>query len=281
MIEPNRKHNRSIKWKQVQRASARSQTVLAKGLVMAFLLSAVLILGWCLQGGLEKELVPSYSAPRSHWQELRGPLIHTHWKQDGPYATMVPGGELLGCWSVAFAQVLAYHRLQPKGRVKYETRRGIIIDETLTHPFNWDRLVSAIGPDTPSESRSDTARYCFNAALVVQKDFGGGEYRNIARVPNEISEHYGCGVERVDSGLAETARSELRSARPLIAYFNDILQIRIVRTGHAAVLDGMAEVDNRLFAHVNFGWGGASDGWYDFQALAEDRNLLYLFLVIP
>jgi hypothetical protein len=34
-------------------------------------------------------------------------------------------------------------------------------------------------------------------------------------------------------------------------------------------------------ANANFGWGGASDGWYDFQALAEDRNLLYLFRVIP
>jgi hypothetical protein len=73
-----------------------------KGVVLAVLLSAVLILGWCLHCELEKEIVGSYSAPPSHWQEFRGPLIHTHWTQDGPYATMAPGGELLGCWSVAF-----------------------------------------------------------------------------------------------------------------------------------------------------------------------------------
>jgi len=85
----------------------------------------------------------------------------------------------------------------------------------------------------------------------------------------------------VESRLADTVRSELRAARPLIAYFNDILRVRIVRTGHAAVLDGMAEENGRLLAHVNFGWGGASDGWYDFEKLAQDRILLYVFRIVP
>jgi len=34
-------------------------------------------------------------------------------------------------------------------------------------------------------------------------------------------------------------------------------------------------------AHVNFGWGGASDGWYDFEKLAQDRILLYVFRIVP
>jgi Peptidase C10 family len=200
---------------------------------------------------------------------------------DGPYAALVPGNALLGCWSVAFAQVLAFHHLQPQGHVSYRTRRGLAIDEMFDRPVNWDRVVSAIGPQTSAESSRETARYCFAAAAVVQKDFGGGEYRDIDRVPAEVSEHYGCAVARVASGLADTARSELRSSRPVVAYFNNILGLKIVRTGHAAVLDGLAEANGRLLIHGNFGWNSTSDGWYDFGRLAEDRDLLYVFRVVP
>jgi hypothetical protein len=254
----------------------------AAAIVLSFLAVAVLVfLGRCLTGGCEKKLVPSYSQPQPQWQEIRGPLLSTRWEQGGPYAALVPGRELLGCWSVAFAQVLAFHHLQPKGRVSYKTRGGVTIDRTIDALVDWHRVVPFIGPDTPPESSLETARYCFNAALVVQKDFGRGEYMDLSRIPSEIAEHYGCTVQRVDSSLADTVISELQAARPLIAYFDDILDIGIVRNGHTAVMDGMARDKGRLLVHVNFGWGGASDGWYDSEKLAKERELLYLFRIVP
>jgi hypothetical protein len=261
------------------------------GLVRRAICSTMAVLLMCCApavmflSGCEKELIPSYSEPQPHWQELRGPLVHSRWAQGGPYAALVPGHELLGCWSVAFAQVLAYHRLQPSGRVSYRTHGGIAIDEVLDRPVQWDRVVPAIGPDTPTESARETAWYCFLTAVVVQKDFGHGEYMDVTRVPQEVEEHYGCEVVRVESGpgrdLAGSVKSELRAARPLIAYYDDILDVGIVRTGHTAIVDGMAEDDGRLFVHMGFGWSGASDGWYDFERLAAERELLYIFLVLP
>lgn len=235
---------------------------------------------WVLKGGLEKPLVPSHTQSQSDWQELQGPLISTRWEQDGAYAGLAPGRESLGCWSVAFAQVLAFHRLAPKGQVSYRTNQGAVVEEEFG-PINWDKLVPAIGSETPEENSSETARYCYDASVVVQKDFGRGEYMDIARVPDEVSEHYGCTVRRVESGLEDTIKSELRAGRPLVVYFDDILDIGIVRNGHAAVLDGMAQNKGRLLVHVNFGWGGESDGWYDFQGLAGERKLLYAFRIVP
>jgi hypothetical protein len=115
----------------------------------------------------------------------------------------------------------------------------------------------------------------------VQKDFGRGEYMDVGRIPAEVAEHYGVRVERVTSGIQEIVRSELRSGRPLIAYVDNILGIPIVRNGHAMVFDGMAEDAGRLIVHINFGWGGASDGWYSLAALAKERELLYVFRVSP
>jgi len=254
---------------------------------LAIVAAVVPFVIWCLRGGPEQELVPSYSGPQSTWQDIRGPLIQTLWRQDGPYAALAPGTDLLGCWSIAFAQVLAYHHLQPAGRVSYQTSGGVAIDRILSSQVNWNQIVPAIDSATTPEKSLQTAQYCYDAAVVVQKDFGRGEYMNIERVPDEIAEHFSCRIKRIEPGRAETVTSELRASRPLVAYFDDILGVndslgfKIVRIGHAAVLDGMAEENGRLIVHVNFGWGGASDGWYDFKKLTKERELLYLFQVVP
>lgn len=163
----------------------------------------------------------------------------------------------------------------------YKTSEGTTIDEALDGSVDWDRIVPAIAPDTPPEDAKATARYCFQAAVTVQKDFGRGDYLDIARIPLEVAEHYGCKVMRIESNLAEAVLGELRAGRPLVAYFDDILGIKIVRNGHAAAFDGMAENNGRMFVHVNFGWGGAGDGWYDFETLAKERELLYVFRIVP
>jgi hypothetical protein len=160
-----------------------------------------------------------------------------------------------------------------------------VIDESLDQPVNWDLLAPDLGSDTLSERAVQTATYCYRVALVVRKDFGRGEYMDVSIVPHEIAEHYWCSVKRVEPdrgcGLADIVRWEIRASRPLVVYFNDILRVRIVRTGHAAVVDGIAEDNGRLFVHINFGWGGASDGWYDFEEIAAERQLLYAFRVVP
>jgi hypothetical protein len=259
----------------------KKKTVIISAASFLLLASMIMLLCWVLQGGCEKKLVASYSEPQLQWREIHGPLVRTHWKQDGPYAAFAPGHELLGCWSVAFAQVLAFHRLQPSGKVNYMTRSRVTIDAALDSLVDWDRIVEAIGPDTPPESLLETARYCYHMAVVVQKDFGLGEYMNIARVPDEVEEHYGCKVEKVERDIAETTRVESKEARPLVAYFDDILGVRIVRTGHAAIFDGTALNNGRMYVHVNFGWGGGCDGWYDFRTLSKERKLRYVFRVVP
>jgi len=244
-------------------------------------LSAFLVTMMCLLAGCEKDLVPSFSQAQPHWRNIHGPFVLTQWGQEGPYASLTPRHEALGCWSVAFAQVLAYHHLQPRGQVSYKTRNGTVINENLDAPVDWDRVVRSIKPETPAEDSLETARYCYRSAVVVQKDFGRGEYMDVSIVPKEVSEHYGCAVKRVESDLVQTVKSELSARRPVVAYFDDILDIGVVRNGHAAIFDGVAEDKGRVVVHVNFGWGNASDGWYDFNSLAQDRELRYVFVIAP
>ncbi len=244
-------------------------------------LVAVIIATTSMLVGCEKDLVPSFQEIQPRWTSIHGPLLRTHWGQDGPYAAMSPGHAELGCWSVAFAQALAYHHLQAHGAVSYSTRNGTRISATLDRAVTWNRLVSSIDSLTTEEDSAETVLYCYQSAVVVQKDFGRGEYMDIAAVPREVSEHYTCRVTRIESGVRERIKTELLADRPVIAYFDDILDINIVRNGHAAVIDGYAEDGGRVFVHLNVGWKGAADGWYELSVLAHDRDLRYIFAIEP
>ena len=246
-----------------------------------FLVAVFLFIRKAATGGFEKELVPSFTEPQSVWNDIHGPYILTRWKQDGAYAAFTPENELLGCWSVAFAQVLAFHRLSPSGNVQYITSDGKIINQNLHDSINWGEINNYFDSDSLSDLTWETARFCYQVATVLQKDFGTGEYKDISIVSHEVSEHYRCMVKKVDSDLIGAIESEIHLGRPVIAYFNDILAIKIVRNGHAVVVDGSAEDENNLYIHLNCGWGGDSDGWYEFRTLADQRKLLYIFTVVP
>lgn len=246
-----------------------------------FLFAVFLFLIKVAKGGFEKELVPSFTELQSTWNDIHGPYILTRWKQDGEYAAFTPDNALLGCWSVAFAQVLAFHKLSPSGKVNYTTMSGEMINQDFNDPVKWERIINSVDSGTLSEYSQETAKYCYQVATVLQKDFGTGEYKDISVVPEEVSIHYRCDVQKADSDLVSKIRSEIHFGRPVIAYFNDILAIKIVRNGHVVVLDGAADSNNNFYVHLNCGWGGNSDGWFEYESLAKQRKLQYIFTVIP
>lgn len=234
--------------------------------------------------GCERELVPTRRTPDVDWREVQGPLMRTRWAQGGAYATFTPSHELLGCWSVAFAQVLAYHRLSPHGVVTYKTSNGLTVSDTLSSNVDWLLLADSLGLHTPEASINEIARYCYAAALVMQKDFGRGEYIDLPGVPVRVSKHYRCLVERLDverCDMTSILSSELYARRPIVVYFDDILDINVVRNGHTAVIDGSAWHGDQMMVHLELGWGGGSDGWYELSTIARERNLRYLFRVVP
>lgn len=246
-----------------------------------FFIGIILLYRYIAKGGFEKELIPDYTESQQQWTDIHGPYIKTSWKQDSAYAAFTPDNELLGCWSVAFAQVLAFHKLAPAGKVNYITQNGKIIDQEFNIPVRWDWIRPSIKSSTSPEVSEEIANYCFNVAAVVQKDFGIGDYKDISIIPDEVSDHFRCVVKKADSDLQNKIRSEIHSGRPVVVYFDDILALKIVRNGHAAVFDGSAEAGNDMYIHVNFGWGGESDGWFKYNTLVHQRELLYIFTVMP
>ena len=195
------------------------------------------------------------------------PLLKTRWGQRGLYAKYTPNHRRLGCWSVAFAQILYHHRINPSGKVKYEGD-GYRIDETLDYLFNWDHFAKSLKPASPNEVQSEVARYCYYTAIAIQKEFVDGKaYKGNSDLRREgIKKYFLCNMKRYrndkhsDQVIRDVILEELAAGRPLLLYVEGEKGL-----GHAFAIDGVRAHKERIAVHLNCGWEGSDDGWYLFD----------------
>ena len=220
-------------------------------------------------------------------------LTSTHWMGSGNYAKFAPGPEsnTLGCWSITFAQISYYHRLQPTGISDYKSSKGYKVHEELSaYVFNWNRFENKITDTTLQDNIDEISRYAFYISTIVQKDFGIGRYMTMMPPINNIEEQLNVNAQLYLNykGLFQSRRKiknivmrEIEANRPLYLYYRNM---NVKGSGHSVVLDGY-RFDNKNFkVHLNFGWGGRKDGWYDLFdsiAIAGDTELRMLITVQP
>ena len=197
-------------------------------------------------------------------------LLETRWYQYGEFAKFAPDGLRIGCWSTAIAQILYYHRLKPRGKVSYKTSLGYGIDVGLdSHAFNWDLFTNSIDSNTSQASIDEVAKYSYFASVVVGCNFGAGGYVGpISRMKSELEAHYNCEVNDYyytnssflvrQKQIKDLVVNEIDHFRPLLLYLHSPGHLT-----HATVLDGYRIKNNEFWVHINMGWGGMDDGWYN------------------
>jgi hypothetical protein len=198
------------------------------------------------------------------------PLLKTSWKQRDMYAVFTPENERLGCWSVAFAQILFYHGLVPTGATSY-TGTYYSVEADFENPsVDLQYVVSRITPETSAIQAEHTARYLWYAAAASGKDFGTTRYTGNSDVRRDrIAEYYGISSRRVrrtshgEEGVIEFIRDELKEGRPLLLHVDGETGDG-GSTAHALVIDGCRGENQNFEVHLNFGWEGVGDGWYSF-----------------
>jgi hypothetical protein len=233
-----------------------------------------------------------FSSPYSKLNEGKI-LIHTHWMGEGFYAkfTPEPTSNTLGCWSTTFSQISYYYRMQPTGISDYNCSKGYKIYENLDkYSFDWNKFADEISDSTSKVIRDEISRYCYSIATIVQKDFGTGRY--ITKLPplEHIEKQLNLktkmylnykGLFHSQRKIKNIVRREIEANRPLYLYYRNM---KVKGSGHSVVLDGYRLEDNKFKVHLNFGWGGRKDGWYNlFDSIATegDTELRILIAVQP
>jgi hypothetical protein len=218
-------------------------------------------------------------------------LLETSWHQVGDYAQFIPDGEIAGCWSTAVAQIGAYHGLKPTGTIEYRTSAGLEIREDLgSYAFTPSLFSANMDENTSEASKQQIAKYIYLIATVIHKDFAGDGYLHHDTFVERLEEHLGCSAEfhefdkegflRSRPSIESLVRTEIDAGRPLMIYFDNGKDF-----GHAAVLDGYTEQNDAFLVHLNMGWGGRHDGWYDlfgrFIGVRDDLQTRFLVTIQP
>lgn len=205
------------------------------------------------------------------------PLLgEIRWNQDAPFNNLCPQYELgmtapTGCVATAMAQVMRYHQWPLQGEGVHTYSPIVMYGNTLTANFGetnyrWGMMQPCYSASSSEESCDAVAELMLHCGISVNMEYYSQSGASDTIVPRALSQYF-----RYDRSMAYRKREhyptlewlriihdELAAGRPVLAYG------RSTAGGHAYVFDGM---DENGLIHVNWGWGGMSNGYFNTSAL--------------
>ena len=226
-------------------------------------------------GAIEK--TTAYAAAEA--QEDIAPLIHTKWNQTAPYNDLCPtiDGKHCpsGCTATAMVQIMKYHNypLHGTGSHSYtlkNIKKPISANFGAT-TYDWNAMLDEYDANSPAASRKAVATLMYHAGVAVDMKYssiesGASDFNAATALIHYFN--YDKGImylERNYYSLPEWKNiiyNELRTRRPLL--YGGVSEDG---GGHAFVCDGYQYRDGEDYFHINWGWGGISDGYFLLTAL--------------
>ena len=216
---------------------------------------------------------PSATEP-THIDPLLGNI---QWNQSAPWNDQTPvvGGEHtpVGCVATAYTQVMRYHQwpTQGEGIFSYKEERSDrqhSVDYGST-TYDWANMPERY--DDPSRATEEETKalstLAYHAGVAVEMMYapsGSGSYTPL--VARALADHF-----RYDKRVSFKSRANYTQATWEQLLRNELIAARpIVYSGsgsgggHAFVCDGY---DAEGLFHINWGWGGMSDGYFNLNYL--------------
>lgn len=199
------------------------------------------------------------------------PLITVNWNQSGNYKKYCPkdakGQALVGCVAVGMAQAMSVARYpeRPVGEYSYNSDNyGIqYINYDLEPAYHWSDILSG------ANNRDDVARLLWHCGVAVNMNYGldgSGTQDSYIATALQRNFQYPSSVRyysraQYDGDWQELILTELREGRAVAYSGSDPKK----NYGHCFNLDGY----DGSFFHVNWGWGGANNGYFSLNGLRD------------
>lgn len=257
---------------------------------------------WMKEKGIVNDAAASRGVKKAGTRQSVAPLLTCHWNQDEPYNTYCPvvwyrytnaddelNNAATGCVATATAQILYYHGK----RLGNSTTTTAVIPaytsndtdiywwENAEHtsyyslnntvgakeirPFDWSKMVDdyPVADDDATEEVARLMEYV-GAGLEMQYNTSSGTQNE--KAVGLLVNYFGY-----DADAKTIYRDNYTYTNWIAAIYDELTTNgpvlfggQSLGGGHAFVLDGYSEDD---FFHVNWGWGGLSDGYYRLSAL--------------
>lgn len=219
-------------------------------------------------------------APGDGVEKAVAPMLTTTWAQDAPYNNYCPTDNgkhsLVGCVATAMSQVLFYNKYPKSG----DGQRTIYFpyNDTSGTPYTvdfskaeykYDLMLNDYSKGYTEEQADAVATLCYNCGVATDMQYGtsaSGAYMNSCR--DGLVRYFGFSNATLYDRLSyseedwmELIFKELSDGLPIIYAGADLLNFG---SGHCFVFDGYDANGN---VHVNWGWAGVYDGYYNVAYL--------------
>jgi hypothetical protein len=205
------------------------------------------------------------------------PLVKTTWNQSPNYNAMCPGSSVTGCVATAMAQIMRYwnYPATGNGTSSYNSNFGPLTCNYGAATYNWANMPLSI-----STSNSDVALINYHCGVSVEMDYspsGSGawvcSFDNPVCAQNSYVNYFRYDPSTIQ-GLDRSAYTDADWTLLLKADLDLGRPIQYVgwdpnAGGHTWVCDGY---DANDFFHMNWGWGGSSNGYFSINSMNPSYN---------
>ena len=238
---------------------------------------------WYLNAANQALLSRTASATASENKEPIEPLLKTLWGQDTPYNNLCPtereNANVIyptGCVATAMAQVMYYHQYPEKGtgNITYSFQDRILSADFNNTYYQWRLMTPTYKKGQYSDESAlavATLMYQCGVSIKMQYNVGGSgafSYNAATALRKNFGYHENLQIHYRDYYTAKEwmnkVYNELKAGRPII-----YTGVDENNGGHCFVVDGY---DQNNFVHVNWGWDGMNDGYYDIALLNPSGN---------
>ncbi len=209
------------------------------------------------------------------------PITQSTWNQEkvsgsNCYNYYTPNNYVCGCVATALAQLIRFnqyptagigtgsHTIYVNGITQSASTRG---GDGAGGAYDWTKMPLSPDAGITLEQRQMIGSLCSDAGICVEMDYtssssgtdtllAGDALTGVFQYGNAIKGYNGSN-ELVGSGLYEMANPNLDAGLPVL------LGITGSDGGHAIVCDGYGYNLSVMYHHLNMGWSGQDNTWYD------------------
>jgi hypothetical protein len=208
------------------------------------------------------------------------PLIESKWDQadvcgNNCYNYYTPNNYYSGCIATAMAQLMRYHRhpvtgigvhdftIEVDGTLQTASTRG---SDGYGGPYNWSDMVLDPDCSTTDVQRRAIGALCYDAGISVDIEYSSdGSAADTLEAKGALTTTFKYSNAVSGFRMGRDIGTELIAMiNPNLDYGHPVM-LGLAREdgGHAVLCDGYGYSAETLYHHLNMGWSGYDDAWYN------------------
>lgn len=239
---------------------------------------------------LAKGEAPAKAEKSSNYREEVAELLTTKWGQEEPYYNLTPtytkntqtAHYVTGCVATAMAQVMKHYNYPEKGKgynrwtfyPNGNSATGTTVRVNFANTYDWNNMLDTYSKGSYNDEQA-------TAVATLMKDCGGAVSMQYAPDGSGSYASDACLAMRKNFKYNQGCKYYMRNFMPknvwmdmIYRELNDGCPILYGgatkdNSGHEFVFDGY---DKNGLVHVNWGWEGSNDGYFDVSLLNSQQG---------